>query len=113
MVRITRQLPDLGISRRFRVESDAADLAPAWAASLREGRTPWCEVSIYPDGFVGSYGGEVWPMAWPTYFEGCPGPAGQRGGVQLTEEGRVVFGLEELDGEEPGAGLWRPPGPRQ
>ena len=59
-----------GRTRRcYRLEGGA--LAPQWAAEVREGEVAWCEISVWGDGderHVGSYGGEVWPTAWPQLF---------------------------------------------
>lgn len=77
------------------------DLAPEWADSITrrgEGRTAWCEVSVWigqdgqPDSRVGSYGGSVWPTAWPDLFESVPSSAsGGSAGILLTEAGRALI----------------------
>lgn len=86
---------------RARLRVEGGDLAPAWASTLRDGRTPWCEVTVYLDeegGSVGSFRGEVWPGAWPELFDCRPA---QRDGapVFLTDLGTsyvraAIFGSE-------------------
>lgn len=62
-----------------------------WAASLKPGETPWCEFSIWGDN-VGSYGGSVWPTAWPDLFEALPSTAQSGSGrLRLTEQGKALL----------------------
>lgn len=68
-------------------------------AKRRHGRTAWCEVSVdkSQDGTqsLGSYGGEVWPEAWPALF--CRINRGTHGGwFELTDEGRALFAAAEV-----------------
>lgn len=53
--------------RRYRIEG--GDLAPEFAALLRAEETPWCEVTLRSNDTLSSYGGTVWPLAWPALFE--------------------------------------------
>ena len=87
-----------GQAVRYRITG--GDLAPEWAAAVAvHGRPAWCEVTIWPDGRVGSYGGEVWPTAWPELFgstgtqEWPRGPAHTPAGLRLTEAGRAAFAM--------------------
>jgi hypothetical protein len=81
---------------RYRLEG--GDLHEDWQKSLRPGESIWCEVSIWFDGdHIGSYGGTVWPLAWPAWFEGLPSSAQLGSGrVRLTAAGRAAF-----DGADP------------
>lgn len=46
------------------------DIEDDWLKSLRPPRAPWCEVTIWNEEHaIGGYGGEVWPSAWPQFFE--------------------------------------------
>ena len=79
--------------RRFRLTSPRSALAPDWRDWARVER-PWCEVIAYRgDGrsaaWVGCYGGEVGPMAWPALFAREPGPSTTWLRRELEE---VVFG---------------------
>lgn len=51
--------------KRFRLEGGT--LRQDFAETLRPGHVAWCEITVYGD-HLGSYGGEVWPMAWPELF---------------------------------------------
>lgn len=66
-----------GSPARYRIEG--GDLRGDWANSLRPARVAWCEFTIWGDARagepLGSYGGEVWPSAWPALFA-TPGPRG-------------------------------------
>ncbi len=76
---------------RYRVEG--GELAPAWASAVRPGNVAWCEISVYPDGVVGSYGGEVWPSAWPELFElRGPGTAQLPKWTVITDVFRALVG---------------------
>lgn len=70
-----------------KVRVEGGDLAPAWRGHVREGETPWCEMTVYlRGGFVTMYGGTVWPGAWPHLFRiDPPTKDGQR--VYLTPAG--------------------------
>lgn len=77
---------------RYRIEG--GDISPAWASAVQiTGRLAWCEFTLAPDGTLGSYGGEVWPTAWPDLFEttGTPefpnGTAQFPAGLRLTAAG--------------------------
>lgn len=73
---VTRLPERLSGCSRYRLEG--GDLKADWAASVEErGTVAWCEITVW-DGSdqLGSYGGEVWPGAWPELFE-C-----HRGSVQ-------------------------------
>lgn len=69
-------------------------LAEGWAA--RPGREAWCEIVVHHRSgerpWVGSYGGEVWPTAWPELFEAIPSSAaGGSGGVRITDQGIALL----------------------
>jgi hypothetical protein len=82
-------------SRRFRLEGGT--LAEGWEP--REGRRAWCELTVSTkrgaEGrlYVTTYGGEVWPGAWPHLFTSARAfgaPA-----TWLTKEGEtLLFGTE-------------------
>ena len=98
--------------QRFRIvgEPDVEESTRKWRQG-REGRhdvEPWCEVTIFaqkyasgePTGefMVGSYGGELWPSAWPSLFNVGPRTIyGQE--TKLTPAGRAAFGLETSDAD--------------
>lgn len=76
-------------NRRYRIEG--GNLTPEWAKMVRPGNVAWCEISVWGDGAdrsVGSYGGEVWPTAWPHLFL-LKGP--RSSGVRLTEAGLAAL----------------------
>jgi hypothetical protein len=51
------------------LEIRGGDVAPSWAAELRVPRAAWCSVTLWNDGdHLASWGGEVWPAAWPQLF---------------------------------------------
>jgi hypothetical protein len=86
--RLETTLPN---ARRFRVSGGT--LSHGWKP--RPGREAWCEVTVNPDGRLGSFGGEVWPTAWPEFFESLPNTAAEGSArVRLTAAGRVACGLE-------------------
>jgi hypothetical protein len=81
---------------RYRIEG--TDISPEWAESLeRRARAfpneqrpavPYCEFTIWYQGNqLGSYGGEVWPMAWPLLFESHRGTAQTGSYTLLTAKG--------------------------
>jgi hypothetical protein len=64
--------PTVTVVREGRYRFEGGTLRDDWAKVLKPGRTPWCEITV-ADGsggnpWVCSYGGEVWPMAWPELF---------------------------------------------
>jgi len=72
--------------KTYRVEGTPT--CPEWLASLR-GRPPYSEFTVYNgNDHLTSYGGEVWPTAWPELFEPIQACA-QYGsaGVRITEAG--------------------------
>ncbi len=89
MPTITR-IKSIGGDERYRLEG--GDLAPDWAASLRPDRVAWCEISIR-DGsdYIGSFGGEVWPAAWPSLFECGKGTAQTGPWTRVTPAGRKAL----------------------
>ncbi len=69
----------------FRIEG--GDIAPEWNPR----GVPWCQFTVYHgDDRIASYGGEVWPMAWPALFEAVQGNAHVGNGVRLTAAGRAA-----------------------
>lgn len=87
VTRIESKIPGCA---RYRLEG--GDLREDWAASLRPGRTAWCEISIW-DGsdLLGSFGGEVWPMAWPALFESGKGTSQTGPWTRVTPAGRAAL----------------------
>jgi len=74
-------------SDTFRVEGGT--VAPSWTP--RPGKTPWCEISVRGD-FLSSYGGEVWPTAWPDLFAAPTKRTLHNGGhVYLTPAGLLAL----------------------
>lgn len=75
------------------------EVAPEWRRSLRHGEAPWCEFTTWgsgPERHVGSYGGTVWPTAWPDLFVALPSSAaGGSGGVALTDAGAAAIAKAE------------------
>jgi hypothetical protein len=78
---------------RYRLEGGT--IAPGWNP-----RGPvWCEFTLGADGCIYSFGGEVWPLAWPSLFESTgtkewpQGTAQSPARTRLTAVGRVAFGL--------------------
>lgn len=80
--------------RRFRVMG--GQLREDWREhhAKRYQDPPYCEVSLHgADHCVVSYGGSVWPSAWPALFRLVSrGTHGQN--FYLTSEGAALFGLE-------------------
>ena len=74
---------------RYRIEG--GDLTPDWAAYLRPARIAWCDFTIWHGSeYLGSYGGEVWPSAWPALFEPT-----KLAGFRLTTAGKVAIARAE------------------
>lgn len=95
---ITR-LADSLVGKRFRICGEPE--SNRWKA--REGQEPWCEITVseevYASGkktgqlLVTSFGGEVWPSAWPSLFS-CHPNAMTSNGTVVTEKGRKLLGIE-------------------
>lgn len=51
----------------------------------------WCEVTIARDGWISSFGGEVWPGAWPEFFTSVPNNNYACGSHGLTPAGQNVI----------------------
>lgn len=79
-----------GRRARYRIVGVPTDTE--WAESLGPGREPWCEVTLYDGEWVGSFGGEVWPGAWPDLFHHALATAQVPIRISLTEKGKHVFG---------------------
>lgn len=73
---------------------DGGTVAAGW---LRPGKEAWCEVTLYDvcrreDGwYLTSFGGEVWPAAWPALFESGRGTAQTGPWTRLTSAGIAAF----------------------
>lgn len=93
-------VPSRGMPKRYRLVG--GDLSNGWEA--RAGEDAWCEVSIWPakpaegiygavEEHIGSYGGEVWPSAWPQLFvvHDHGWPRGPRLLGLITDEARELF----------------------
>jgi hypothetical protein len=77
--------PTITVTRRddlivhFHIEGGTID--PGWARGLRPGRKAECDFTIWRASLdtdrvqLGSFGGEVWPSAWPHLFESHRGTA--------------------------------------
>lgn len=75
---------------RYRIEG--GDLADQWASGLRSGRVAWCEITIRNGSdYLGSFGGEVWPGAWPALFECGKGTAQTGPWTRVTAAGRAAL----------------------
>ncbi len=84
----TISLLDSAQAMRDRFRLDGGTLTPDWAASTD--KPAWCEVSVYPDGFVGAYGGEVWPSAWPHLFRSVRDGFGNHRHYMVTDTFRAL-----------------------
>lgn len=90
VVEVHSQLSALGC-RRYRISG--GDIAPDWAEACSErGEEPQCEVTIWGGGDqLGSYGGTVWPSAWPELFESHRGSAQSGPFTLLTDLGKRMI----------------------
>lgn len=71
-----------------RYRAEGGELAENWRALLRPGESAWCEFTVLRDGTsVGSYGGSVWPTAWPALFRTLAPTAQVPNAVKLTGAG--------------------------
>jgi hypothetical protein len=90
---------------RYRVEG--GEVTPEWSEGLGRHRgafpgcqtpdgVPWCEFTIWYSGNqLGSYGGAVWPSAWPHLFESHSGTAQSGPFTLATAEGlRLISDAE-------------------
>lgn len=76
--------------KRYRLVAPPTN--PKWAAEVREGQEPWCEFSVWTGGRrLGSYGGEVWPSAWPEWFLHTPNRYNGGAGFTLTDAGALLL----------------------
>ena len=86
-------------SEQWKITGGEVD--PSWRREVAQaGWEPWCRFSLYVvDGEVdvrlSSYGGEVWPVAWPDLFEARGHGYGRA--VQITDLG-LQFRAASLDG---------------
>jgi hypothetical protein len=69
-------------------------ISTAWGRT--DGRAAWCHLSVWdlggPSEHIGSYGGSVWPLAWPQWFVGLPSSAQLGSGrIALTDAGRKAL----------------------
>ena len=92
---VTR-IPDLEAPNRVgRYRIVGGSLAAGWKA--RDGREAWCEITVYQHGdelTLGSFGGEVWPAAWPALF--VVGPRTIHGQTtKVTERGAELLRLAD------------------
>ncbi len=85
---------------RYRIEG--GQISPEWQKLLKPGRSISCEFTLWQDdGQLGSYGGEVWPTAWPELFEALPSSVQLGSGrIQLTAAGREA--VRRADAEAAG-----------
>ncbi len=86
--------------RTARLRIEGGILAEGWAP--RPGHAAWCNMVVHlsedgESGGVRSFGGEVWPAAWPHLF--AVGPRTKDGqAINLTDEGvmmanAAIYGL--------------------
>lgn len=73
--------------RQYRAEGGT--LRQDWAEHLRPGEAAWCEFSTWNGKTLGSYGGSVWPTAWPEMFEAGRGTAQTGPWTRFTEAGKA------------------------
>lgn len=84
------------VSTRYCIRG--GEIAPDWEAALRPGEEPACAFTLWGrDDRVTSYGGTVWPTAWPALFAPVP-PSVQAGtaGIVLTPAGRSAVDAAAL-----------------
>lgn len=87
MPSITRIGTDACGGTRYRLEG--GDMAGGWA---RPGHLSWCEISVSRDSdYLGAYGGEVWPAAWPSLFETGRGTAQTGPWTRVTAVGKALL----------------------
>lgn len=60
-----------------------------WIDHLRPPDAAWCSISLWDEQHIGSFGGSVWPMAWPSLFR-VIGPRGRQT-HELTAAGQRAF----------------------
>jgi hypothetical protein len=78
-------LPTVTITPEGKFRLEGGTTAQGWY----RGNPPWCEMKVsFSTGQVYSYGGEVWPMAWPWLFSSDDERAGR---VYLKTEGRELL----------------------
>lgn len=70
-------------------------LAGSWGQAAH-GAEAWCKITVWdlggPSEHVGSYGGSVWPPAWPQWFVELPSSVQLGSGrIGLTDAGRVAL----------------------
>lgn len=88
-------------SKRFRISG--GEIATDWKQAHEErygkdsDEIPYCEFTInnkeflnQEKMFISSYGGSVWPSAWPELFQSFTGSAYTGSFVLLTNQGRVM-----------------------
>lgn len=79
LIRHDEGAPALGVSETYRFRLEGGTIAPG--QEPRTGLAAWCEITLHGHGraaegwYLASYGGEVWPAAWPALFEGGRGSA--------------------------------------
>lgn len=107
--KITR-IDDGSFPEQHRYRIEGGDIAPEWATSLRRRATafpsepvpevPSCEFTIWHSGNqLGSYGGTVWPSAWPHLFESHKGTAQSGPFTLVTTEGLRLISDAEREWE--------------
>jgi hypothetical protein len=68
------------------------DVRADWLKGVHPPDAPWCEITVWSDlSQVGSYGGTVWPSAWPALFESHRGTAQSGPFTIITELGQELL----------------------
>lgn len=81
---------DGGFTKTYRIVGEPTSHNWRIAAKFKPA---WCEFTIYNDGDqLSSYGGEVWPSAWPELFTALPSSVqGGSGRIKITDACRVLL----------------------
>lgn len=73
------------------------DIGSAWQKSRRAGEEAWCRIAIWNRGDqLASFGGSVWPGAWPALFESGCGTAQTGPWTRLTGAGLALIEAARL-----------------
>lgn len=81
------------VSEAFEIIGDPE--SQEWINAIRPPGSAWCSISLWDEEHVGSYGGSVWPSAWPSLFRVVGRPGNQR--TLLTDAGREAMAAARGD----------------